>query len=242
MARASRCFVWGRCLVLLSTALWTSSAPADPRPSDNKPATSADKTGSQGGWEQISDEDGIIVYQRHELGSRVLSLRGQGVIAAVPQVVFATMSNNDEAQEWVPLVVARSTVKELTGSQRIEYTHVSPPWPVADRYFINVLSVERRADGSIYVVVQSAKPAQIEPSWLHDNMVLGELLYSDFTLTPTDGGRHTHLSFTVQTDPKGVVPKFLVNIFQRSWPRDFVLGLRRQMQRKGLLEADVPAH
>ena len=205
-------------------------------------ALSADKTSSQSGWEQISDEDGIIVYQRSELGSRVLSMRGEGVVAAVPQAVFSTISNNDEAQEWVPLVVARSTVKELTGTQRIEYTHVSPPWPVADRYFINVLSVERRRDGSIYVVVQSAKPAQIDPSWLHDNMVLGELLYSDFTLTPTDGGRHTHLSFTLQTDPKGVLPKFLVNLFQRRWPRDFMLGLRRQMQRKGLLETDVLAH
>jgi len=69
MARALRCFVWCRCLVLLSTVLWASGTAADPRPSDSKAALSVDKANLQSGWEQISDEDGIIVYQRREVGS-----------------------------------------------------------------------------------------------------------------------------------------------------------------------------
>lgn len=193
-------------------------------------------------WQKISDADGIVVYQRQETNSKIVSLRAEGTVAAAPKVVFEVMKNNAEAAEWIPMVVERADIKAVSERERIEYTHVSPPWPIADRYFVNSGSAEFLADGSIKIVVKSLPSADLQPAWRHDDMILGELLRSEFFLRPVQNGTATALSFIVQTDPKGLIPKWLVNLTQKSWPREFFSGLNGQLRRKGLLNNENLSH
>ncbi len=182
-------------------------------------------------WEKVSDEGGIVVYAKNLDGVPTISLRGEAVIDARVQDVFDAMKDNETAHEWMPLVAAKKDLKAMGDNQRLEYTHVSMPWPLTDRYFVNTGTVEKLAGGGLKVFVKSVE----NPEYKEDDKVLGELKYSEFLLLPEEGGAKTRIKLEVNTDPKGLVPKFIVNAAQKSWPRDFLKGLMSQVAKRARL-------
>ncbi len=190
------------------------------------PAVAEDAT-----WEKVSDADGIVVYARNLDGVPTISLRGEAVIDARVQDVFDAMKDNETAHEWMPLVVEKRDLKAMGSNQRLEYTHVAMPWPFTDRYFVNTGTVEHLADGGLKVFVKSVE----NPEYKEDDKVLGELKYSEFLLLPADGGAKTRIKLEVNTDPKGLLPKFIVNAAQKGWPRDFLKGLMGQVAKRRTL-------
>lgn len=182
-------------------------------------------------WEKVSDEDGIVVYSRNLDGLATISLRGEAVIDASVQEVFDTMKDNTTAHEWMPLVAEKKDLQAMGANQRLEYTHVKMPWPLTDRYFVNTGTVEKLDGGGLKVFVKSVE----NPTHRDDDKVLGELKYSEFLLLPEADGAKTRIKLEVNTDPKGMIPKFIVNAAQKGWPRDFLTGLRKQILKRAKL-------
>ncbi len=189
------------------------------------PAANADA-----GWEQISAHDGITVLMKDLAGTPTISLRAHAVLAASVDDIFTVMRDNKTAAEWMPMIAERRDLEPLGDHQRIEYTHIRMPWPLTDRYFVNRARMERLAGGSMRLSVKS----EAEPKLVDKDKVLGKLLYSEFLLTPQGAG--THMTLEVNTDPRGAIPKWLVNMAQKSWPRDFFTGLQTQLAKRGLLK------
>ncbi len=190
------------------------------------------------GWEKISEGDGIVVYKKIDDGSATITIRGEALIPAKLDDIADVMKDNKAAADWMPLIVARRDLKTLTANSRLEYTHIGMPWPVTDRYFINHAQADRNADGSMRMFVRSVdKPDAV---YLESDKVLGFLHTSEFILVPKDGG--TFMQLEVNSDPRGLIPKFLVNMAQKKWPRDFFEGLKSQIEMRGLLNKDAVAH
>lgn len=190
------------------------------------------------GWEKISAGDGIVVYKKVDDGSATITIRGEALIPAKLDDIADVMKDNKTAADWMPLIVARRDLKTLTANSRLEYTHLGMPWPVTDRYFINHAQADRNADGSMRMFVRSVD--EPDADYLESDKVLGFLHTSEFLLTPKDGG--TFMQLEVNSDPRGMIPKFLVNMAQKKWPRDFFEGLKKQLETRGLLKKDVVAH
>ena len=66
--------------------------------------------------------------------------------------------------------------------------------------------------------------------------VRGQLDRSAYTMTSIDGGKRTHLIVEIHADPKGSVPKWLVNLFQKAWPRNTIEGIMRQVAKPDVHE------
>lgn len=189
-------------------------------------------------WHKVSDDDGIIVYQKKVEGLDTVSLRGETTIAASIKHITDVMADNEIAHLWMPMVAERRTLKMLSPTSRIEYTHVAMPWPITDRYFVNLGQAETLADGSVRLSVMShEKPHDFLPP--QPDKVLGILNYSEFLLTKLEGGRRTRIQLEVNTDPKGNIPSWVVNVAQRSWPRDFFTGLIGQLRKRGQIEDTI---
>jgi hypothetical protein len=193
---------------------------------------------TDGAWEKVSDHDGIVVYAKNLDGVATISLRGEAVIEATVDDIFDVMKDNQAAHEWMPLVAEKRDLKAISATQRVEYTHVAMPWPMTDRYFVSTGTMERLPDGTMKIFVKSVE----NPELREDDKVLGDLKYSEFLLIPEAGGSRTRLKLEVNTDPKGLIPKFLVNSAQKSWPRDFLNGLRKQLAKRGKLKTAAMAH
>ena len=191
------------------------------------------------GWDKVSDSDGIIVYQKGIEGSDTISIRAETVIDASVADIADVMGDNNTAAAWMPMITDRHDIKAIGPTERIEYTHIGMPWPLTDRYFINTGKAEYLPKGVVRLSVKSVEHP--DPAWLEPDKVLGVLHYSEFLLTPRDGGQSTHMTIEVNTDPKGLIPSWLVNIAQKSWPRDFVTALRGQLEQRGKLHSKPEA-
>ena len=99
------------------------------------------------------------------------------------------------------------------------------PFPVRDRDFVTrALTTFDRDKGIITVrFVSIEDPAQPPVKGL----VRGELLWASFVLNAR-GGNETFVVAEAVGDPKGHLPKWLVNWFQKGWPRATLLALAQQ--------------
>lgn len=190
-------------------------------------------------WQQVSDNDGITVYQKSEPGDG-LSLKGETVIPARLDDVVNIMKDNNLAHLWIPRVASRRDLYQISDMERVEYTHVAMPWPVTDRYFINRAKSTRLANGQMRIFVQSLDNP--DSKYFEADKVLGFLHYSEIMLTPVDNGTGTHISIEINSDPRGLLPKFLVHAAQRNWPIDFFTGLTGMLTKAGTITAKNLAH
>ena len=55
-----------------------------------------------------------------------------------------------------------------------------------------------------------------------------EILSGLFQATSLEPDRRTELTVEVQVDPKGVIPAWIVNFFQKSWPLHTFEAIRAQ--------------
>lgn len=184
-------------------------------------------------WELLTDDDKILVYKKDPGADGSISVRGEAVLDFNPEQVYAVLEDNALAEKWMPLVKKRKILQQIDENSRIEYTHIGLPWPLQDRYFLDVSRVDRLKDGVLKISIKSTdKP---KPEWRDEGKVLGFLHYSELVLTPRENGKKTHILIEINSDPRGAIPQWMVNLQQRQWPREFIEGLKDQLQKKNRL-------
>ena len=60
--------------------------------------------------------------------------------------------------------------------------------------------------------------------------VRAELKKSLYTLTPM-GANMTKVEVEILSDPKGLIPKWLVNLIQKSWPHKTLMAIKAQVEK-----------
>ena len=103
------------------------------------------------------------------------------------------------------------------------------PWPFQDREFVFRARIEiDREAGTFTAKMRSIESPTEAPET--SGLVRGVLESSTIHLRslPPDaatGQPATHVTVEIRADPKGNVPEWLVNLFQRDWPRKTLLGI-----------------
>ncbi|MGV3625231.1 MAG: START domain-containing protein [Archangium sp.] len=139
--------------------------------------------------------------------------------------------DDDRAPEWVDSLAEARVVRRVSPTEYIEYNHVKMPLVVSDREFVT--NVTTSVDAQKKVVTMRSVPAAEDdvkktPAW-----VRGELS-ALYVLESIDDGTRTRLTVEVDADPKGALPPFIVNFFQKDWSRDTIKGIRGQAKKADL--------
>ena len=196
----------------------------------------ADKTKSRDVWELASKSDGVTIYTKSEDGPDLVSVRGEGTIYARPIDVLRTIQNPVEGSEWMPYVAEVKVLEDRGPLGVVSFTHIKAPWPVSDRYFINIGQQTELPDGGWRLSSKSLEDPRND--WLDHRKVRGLLYYSEIILRPVDGGSRTSISIEACSDPMGAIPRWLVSIAQREAPRDFITRLAIQLAKHNLLTSE----
>lgn len=184
-------------------------------------------------WTKIDDSEGIAVYRREVPGSDVIAFKGDGIVAApvvrVASVVFDTV----RASEWIDSLVEARVVRRISDFEYVEYDHFGTPFVMKDRDFVTWNRME-------YDPVQHAITIRIrsttDPGAPATSYVRGILVSSTFVFTPTADGKGTRVTGDVHCDPRGSVPKWIVNFFQKDWPHNTLKSLRAQVAKLDVVE------
>ena len=188
-------------------------------------------------WEKLSEEDGITSYRKIIPGSPIVAIKGETVLDEGMAKVVGVLENVEREVEWMADLAESYNIEKITESDRWEYNRTKTPWPLKDRDFVihTLTTLERKPEPVLTIRMFSGKnPKKPEVS----GAVRGELIDSRFVLSSI-GPRQTRFICEIQADPKGIIPKWVVNLFQKSWPQTTIQGLRKQLQKSDIRENET---
>jgi hypothetical protein len=185
-------------------------------------------------WTLTDDVDGIRVWRKAVPGSEVLAFRGAATVDVPLARLVGVLVLGDDAPAWVDRLAEASVLREMPDGRAIVYNRYDLRWPVQDRDYVLERSLALRSDDR---VVTATFRSVEEPSAPARDCCVRAV--SD----PTQwrfrwlGPAQTLVEVEVFTDPKGSLPAWLVNAFQRDWPRNSIRNLVARARR-----ADAPLY
>lgn len=190
-------------------------------------------TASASDWEEVGEADGVTVYRRSLPDRAINSVKGTGVVDAPVKQVALVLLDDAHAPDWVDSLAEAKVIRLVSPTEYIEYNHVSMPLVVSDREFVTRVTMQ--LDPAKKVVTMKSVPAGDGEVKKNDAFVRGQLS-ALYVLESIENGTKTRLSVEVDADPKGSLPAWVVNFFQKDWSRDTIKGIRAQSKKK----LDVP--
>jgi hypothetical protein len=194
------------------------------------PTAAADASG----WETLRRDDGIVVQRKEVAGSSFVAFRGEGDINAPLLLVGSVIVDVAHSRQWVDSVVESHVLRRVTDTEYITYAHIGTPVTMSDREFVTdvVLSADV-ASKTLAIRMHSVD----DPAAPRTDYVRGNLSDGSWILTSIDGGSRTHVAAEIHADPRGSIPAWIVNLFQKNWGYNTLMSLRKQVTRR-----DVTVH
>jgi hypothetical protein len=184
-------------------------------------------------WTLSGEDEGIKTFRKDSTDDPIVSLRGEGVIDAPVAKVAQVLFDTSRATEWIDSLAETHVVKVLSDYVQVQYAHIStPPIIMKDREFVTRSSVHYNPkDKIIYVTTVPGDDSLVPPT----DHIRGSLR-GGFLMKPIEDGKKTFLITEMHGDPKGGVPKWIVNLFQAGWAKNTISSIRQQVKKPGIIE------
>ena len=189
-------------------------------------------------WIRTGTSDGIATFKRDVPGSAIIALRGEGVVDAPIARVTSVLLDYERAPEWVDSLEEARLIRILPPNEFIEYDHLATPPLFTDRDFVCRGRIE--VDARLQTFTMSLWPAT-DPDVPVGAYIRGTLR-GYWKLRAIENGAKTHVIAEMNGDPKGDIPKWLVNVFQSAWPHNTLTSLCAQVTKPDIrILPQVPA-
>lgn len=190
---------------------------------------------ASGDWEYVNGDDGVKVWRKEVPGSSLMSFKGKTTVKVPIGKIIQVFAYDRFQKEWVDRYAASKDLMKITPYERIFWIRFGLPWPITDRdYVIRTKAVPnpktRTVDAYLKSVKHRAKPE--EGGCCVRGMAYGTKY--KFRALPDD---RTEMMVEVHTDPRGMLPAWLVNIIQKKWPSKTLNGLYMRAAR-----SDIPIY
>ena len=181
------------------------------------------------GWEKSSSRDGLTLFIRKNKNSQVLELKVDGILGVPLPKVMASLRDVESSIVWIPDLKKKFTLKDMGDVEAVTYSLTDLPWPFYDRHMIlsNKLFLDP-ARKLLVIYSQSIDPTGFEK--LTKGSVGAQMEYGYVAMRPVSPQR-TYVKMIALVDPRGAIPSWIVNFFQKEWPIDFFKALEAHCQK-----------
>lgn len=191
---------------------------------------SAFSQAEQGDWIHITKRDGIDIYSRSSKNSPIKALRGEGIIQSNIVQIVSVLRDVDGAQGWVPNLIKREYIKNISDTEAVLYDITNLPWPVKDRDMVMhhklVLSPDKKGLILEFESVENEKT--YSETYVRAHIHKGKILF-----IPKKDGR-TFVKISMLVDPMGKIPKWVVNLLQVKMPYEFIMALDKSANKSNI--------
>jgi len=178
-------------------------------------------------WESVGDIDGVKVWKKSVDGSNLMAFRG--VVTANISIgqIMTVFLDHRQRKNWVAKYADDKNLEK--GKNYQEYwIHFKAPFPVSDRDY--VLRSDGHPDRDKRTYTCKIKSVNRKDAPKNDCCVRAQLNGTYYRFEALPGGR-TRLTVEVHTDPRGMLPGWLVNMIQKKWPSDTLNALVREAKK-----------
>jgi hypothetical protein len=181
----------------------------------------------KGNWEFLETKKGIRLSRKLVGKSGLFAVRGEAVVKSPIGKVATVIHDETRWTEWTNVMGAK-LVKLHSDNRKTVYQSFDMPMVVSDRDVVYTYGVWEMGE-TIFI---SGKSGSVKGN-IQTIGVRMNLLAGDWYLTPTAKG-HTRVVLEVLMDPKGYLPVWFVNVVQRDYPLNTLLGLQKQSAKAGV--------
>jgi hypothetical protein len=181
-------------------------------------------------WTLTVEGDGYRIFKKPSVrSSDLVAFRVIGVLNASPKEVATAILDRDHRMQWMRDVRELRTVRLPKPGSVVEYSAVKTPFVIKDRDFVirSDVSVDLKKQ-RIVILSKSVIEEDAPPT----SAIRGELVEGEFVLEPGTKEGTTQITADMDVDPKGSVPRWIVNHFQQKWPANMFRALRHFLGRK----------
>ena len=176
--------------------------------------------------------DGIQILRKEVDDSTLVAFRGIGVVEAPLPLVATVIFDTKRRLEWIEGLEDSMIIRWEGKDSFIEYDHIDMPIFFKDRDFVS--KIKMSFDTARKEMVFHYQPAD-DPSAPHTSFIRGELIDTTFILSSIDNDTKTRIDAVFLSDPKGRIPKWLVNFFVKDWPKTTFRNLRKEVLKPDII-------
>lgn len=192
--------------------------------------------GAQSNWTLKTQKDGIKVYQSPVADSKVNAVKVLCEFEATPAALVAVLMDVKSCTEWVYHTKSCTLVKQNSPWDVVYHSEINLPWPVENRDFVAHLWVTQDPKTHIVIVEGPAIPGVVA-----ERKGIFRIAHSKGRWVINPINSHTIVvEYTLQVDPGGNIPAWLVNMFAAEGPIQSFKGLRLQLQKSQYQNARLP--
>ncbi len=161
------------------------------------------------GWQTVSEQDGLRLYNRAVPGAAVPAALARVRIEVPPARLFAVITDYDHFADFVPYVTRSQVVHREAGLRRVAQ-HLRFPGPVADRHYVIESRDSITSSPSERWRVEWRLVAERDPPASRETGITPNAFTGYWELTSVAGGTATDAIYSLHFDPGGALPSWLV--------------------------------
>lgn len=190
----------------------------------------------QQNWKLSSENDGIKVYFSPVADSKVKAVKVECQYNASAAQLCAVLMDVKTCTEWVYSTKSCTLLRQVSPTELYYYSEINIPWPAQNRDFVAHLTLTRNPETKVIYMDGPAIPGMVP---VKKGIVRIDHSIGKWVITPLSENR-TAVSYTLQVDPGGVIPAWLVNLFAAEGPTQSFKRLRLQLQKPAFKDAELP--
>lgn len=186
-------------------------------------------------WEQIDEGDGVRVFKKEVSNSDLVAFRGEALLDAPIEKLCWVLADNDHRTEWVDRLEKSVLLERIGPYEYVVYQQFDLPFPISDRDYVYRGKAVGGPGGRVVLHMHSVQ----HPKAPETVGVRANLIGSKYELIPKNK-QQTIVIVEIHTDPKGLIPSWLVNTIQKGWPRKTLVALGNQAKKPFVKSAPLP--
>jgi hypothetical protein len=188
-------------------------------------------------WHMESSSDGITLYSSPHPDVGVVPLKVVMTIPGTIEDVALVLEDLSRRRDWISNFGLSVLLERPNDYDQTEYLRVHLPWPVEDRSA--VVRVQVSVSDDLRRALIAGESVETPLADRLPRLVRAQVHASTFQMTQVEN--RVEVVGLVFIDPRGGVPKWIVNYFTRRGARATLAGLRRQVARQLYSPAEILA-
>lgn len=177
----------------------------------------------QGEWRLNKEKEGIKIFSRKSDRSSFNDIKVEMDLEGTIDQLRKILLDVEKYTEWAYSTSVSKLEKVISPDEFIYYSVISAPWPASDRDFYAKCILQEN-NGTL--TMQSDVLPDYGP--VEENKVRIPWSMAKWSITPK-GDNQLHLEYTLQMDPGGNLPAWLVNLFSTTGPISTFSSLKEKM-------------
>ncbi|OUR96712.1 hypothetical protein A9Q84_10240 [Halobacteriovorax marinus] len=186
-------------------------------------------------WDEINQEEGITVYSAEVPDNPLVAFKGKVIIEAPAKKILWVLADRKHRRDWVDRLDINDELEIISKVERVIYQSFKMPLFISNRDMVYRSVLSRNKETGVYKFHLFSVEHAKAPETIG---VRAELVNSSYLVKPLSANK-TEVTVEILSDPKGLLPAWLVNLIQKSWPLKTLRGLRTQVKKDFVKEYDA---